>query len=267
MKSIVENTVFPRTRQTIAADLRELGLKEGMTILVHSSLSSIGWVNGGAVAVIQALSDVVTDQGTIVMPSQSTELSDPSEWQYPPVPEEWWNEIRETMPAYSPEYTPTAGMGIIVEVFRTYPGVARSSHPNYSFVAWGKNRDQILQEQSLNFGLGEQSPLGKLYNQTSYVLLLGANFESNTCFHLSEYRIPYKKIVSKGAPMQINGQRVWKEFEDLEYREELFEEIGKGFVAEGSVTTGTIGSAKCHLFSLKEAVDFAQIWLEKNDRK
>lgn len=77
-----------------------------MTVLVHSSLSSIGWVNGGAVAVIQALIDVVTEEGTIVMPSQSVELSDPKEWGNPPVPEEWWDIIRESMPAYNSNYTP-----------------------------------------------------------------------------------------------------------------------------------------------------------------
>ncbi len=88
MKKIVESTTFPRTKQSITEDLKALGLKKGMTVLVHSSLSSIGWVNGGAVAVIQALIDVVTEEGTIVMPSQSVELSDPKEWGNPPVPEE-----------------------------------------------------------------------------------------------------------------------------------------------------------------------------------
>ncbi len=69
--------LFPRTKQSIAEDLKALGLKKGMTVLVIFLLSSIGWVNGGAVAVIQALLDVVTEEGTIVMPSQSVELSGP----------------------------------------------------------------------------------------------------------------------------------------------------------------------------------------------
>ncbi|WP_042461914.1 aminoglycoside N(3)-acetyltransferase [Neobacillus dielmonensis] len=268
MKSLIESTSFPRTRQSIAEDLRALGLSKGMTVMVHSSLSAIGWVNGGEVAVIQALMDVVTEEGTIVMPSQSVELSDPAEWQNPPVPKEWWKVIRETMPAYNADYTPTTrGLGKIVEVFRTYPGVIRSSHPNFSFIAWGKDKNKIIDGQSLNFGLGEQSPLGKLYHLDSYVLLLGANFDSNTCFHLAEYRIPYRKILSKGAPILIEGERVWKGFEDLEFREELFEEIGKDFEQENKVVTNKVGSAHCRLFSLKEAVDFAEAWLKNFDNK
>ncbi|WP_462410525.1 AAC(3) family N-acetyltransferase [Neobacillus sp. Marseille-QA0830] len=268
MKSLIASTSLPRTRQSIAEDLRSLGLTKGMTVMVHSSLSSIGWVNGGEVAVIQALMDVVTDEGTIVMPSQSVELSDPTEWQYPPVPEEWWDVIRETMPAYHEEYTPvTRGLGRIVEVFRTYPGVIRSSHPNFSFIAWGKDKHNIIDHQSLHFGLGEQSPLGKLYHLDSHVLLLGAGFDSNTCFHLAEYRIPYRKVLSKGAPIQVEGKRVWKEFEDLEFREELFEDLGNDFEQENKLLSGKVGSAYCRLFPLKEAVDFAEKWLENFDNK
>ncbi|MDO3660974.1 aminoglycoside N(3)-acetyltransferase [Bacillus sp. C28GYM-DRY-1] len=268
MKSIIENTSLPRTRQSIAEDLKALGLKKGMTVLVHSSLSSIGWVNGGEIAVIQSLMDVVTEEGTIVMPSQSVELSDPSEWQNPPVQREWWNLIRKTMPAYSADYTPTtSAMGRIAEVFRKFPGVIRSSHPNYSFTAWGKGKNQILDCQSLHFGLGEQSPLGKLYQFQSYVLLLGAPFDSNTCFHLAEYRIPYQNILSKGAPVVIEGKRVWKEYQELEFREELFGVIGEDFEKENQILTGKVGSASCRLFSLKKAVDFAEIWLKNYDNK
>jgi aminoglycoside 3-N-acetyltransferase len=111
MKHIVQATSHPRTKDTLKEDLRRLGITPGMTIIVHSSLSSLGWVNGGSVAVVQALIETVTEEGTIVMPSQSVDLSDPSEWGNPAVPREWWETIRETMPAYDPAYTPTSGMG------------------------------------------------------------------------------------------------------------------------------------------------------------
>ena len=51
---IIQQTERPVTRQSIVADLRELGVKPGMTLLVHSSLSSLGWVCGGAQAVLLA---------------------------------------------------------------------------------------------------------------------------------------------------------------------------------------------------------------------
>lgn len=101
----------------------------------------------------------------------------------------------------------------------------------------------------------------------SFVLLLGTGFDSNTCFHLAEYRIPYMKAISKGAPMIVEDKRVWKEYKDLEFREELFEEVGKAFEGKYDIKSGLVGSANSRLFSLKEAVDFAETWFKNYDSK
>jgi aminoglycoside 3-N-acetyltransferase len=81
------NMKHPHTVDSLAAEFRRLGLKEGMTVIVHSSLSSLGFVCGGPVAVVQALMKVVTEEGTLVMPAFSPDYSDPSRWDNPPVPE------------------------------------------------------------------------------------------------------------------------------------------------------------------------------------
>ncbi len=65
------STPSPRTRALLATDLLNAGLTVGMTVMVHSSLSSLGWVCGGPVTVVQALMDVVTTAGTLVMPTHS----------------------------------------------------------------------------------------------------------------------------------------------------------------------------------------------------
>ena len=52
---IIELTRYPNTVNSIYNDLKKLGIGEGDTVLVHSSLSSIGWVCGGTQAVIMAL--------------------------------------------------------------------------------------------------------------------------------------------------------------------------------------------------------------------
>src|SRR5512139_3702101 len=100
----IQSIPSPRTRGSLTVDLHALGLQAGMVVIVHSSLSSIGWVNGGSVAVVQALLDVLTPAGTLIMPAHSGEYSDPSHWQHPPVPEAWWQIIRDTMPAFDPRF-------------------------------------------------------------------------------------------------------------------------------------------------------------------
>jgi aminoglycoside 3-N-acetyltransferase len=67
----------PNTIETLVRDFESIGIKKGMALLVHSSLSSIGWVCGSAVSAIYALEQVLTENGTLVMPTHSSDLSDP----------------------------------------------------------------------------------------------------------------------------------------------------------------------------------------------
>jgi aminoglycoside 3-N-acetyltransferase len=260
---IIRNTSKPRTRQSLSEDLRRLGLKPDMDVIVHSSLSSLGWVNGGAVAVIQALTDVVTSSGTVIMPTHSGEYSDPALWGNPPVPEEWWTIIRETMPAFEPQITPSKGMGIIPEVFRNWPGVVRSTHPAYSFAAWGKNADFIVANQPLDFPMGEQSPLSNLYSLSGYILLLGVGFGNNTSFHLSEYQSGKRTLCNAGAPIIRNGERIWITYKDIEFETEQFELIGRDFEQSGLTVKGFVGSSRAIIFSQRKAVDFALEWINR----
>src|SRR4051794_16906227 len=98
-----------------------------MTVMVHSSLSTLGFVCGGAHTVVQALLDVIGPDGTLMMPTHSGGLSDPAAWGDPPVPETWWETIRATMPAFDATLTPMRSMGAIVDCFRHVPGVRRST--------------------------------------------------------------------------------------------------------------------------------------------
>lgn len=259
----IARTPTPRTRDSLAADLRSLGLAPGMTVLVHSALSQFGWVVGGPVAVVEALLDVLTPAGTLVMPAFSGDLSDPAEWRNPPVPADWVPIIRATMPAYDPRVTPTRGMGRIVDTFRSWPGVVRSDHPTLSFCAWGQHAAAITANHALDFGLGETSPLRRIYDLDGTVLLLGVGFGNNTSFHLSEYRARHRTPTTQGSPIIEHGQRVWKTYQEIRMADELFPSIGADFERAGQVRVGQVGSATAWLFPQRAAVDFAVRWLDQ----
>ncbi|SDL86666.1 aminoglycoside N(3)-acetyltransferase [Sediminibacillus halophilus] len=252
----------PNTRSSLHYQFKELGLKEGMVVIVHSSLRSLGWVCGGPTAVIQALMDSVGKEGTIVMPAQTAENSDPSAWEMPPVPKEWWPVIRDEMPAFDPEYTPTRGMGDIAEAFRSFSGVKRSNHPTYSFTAWGKHAEEIILEQPLTAGFGEGSPLAKIYRLDGFILLLGVGHDSNTSLHLAEHAVPHKKKVEKGTALLEDDKRVWKTYEEIDYDSELFAELGSDYEKTHTVAAAKVGAAEVKLIRQRPMVDYARQWLK-----
>ena len=266
---VVRKTKTLATIESLQAGFEALGIEKGMVLLVHSSLSAMGWVCGGAVAVIIALQEVLGETGTLVMPTHSTDLSDPSQWENPPVPESWWQTIRETMPAYDPDLTPTRSMGKIAETFRKQKDVLRSTHPQSSFCARGPQASSIINNHSLAYGFGEGSPLARIYDLHGSVLLLGVEHSSNTSIHLAEYRanFPTKRVVREGAPISQAGSSVWTTFEDIDVDASDFDHIGADFLrsADGKlVQHGKVGIANCQLIPQRAVVDFAVDWLEKN---
>ncbi|WLD94051.1 aminoglycoside N(3)-acetyltransferase [Alkalihalobacillus sp. AL-G] len=266
-KQLIQDTDYPRTRETLKEDLYSLGIKEGMTVIVHASLKSIGWVNGGAQTVIHALMDAVTEEGTLILQAHSAHLTDPEEWENPPIPDSWWETVRKTMPPFDPKTTPTYKIGQIPELFRTFPDVFRSNHPVMSVASWGKNAKAITQDHLLDYGFGDGSPLAKAYDLDASVLFIGTGFDTHTSLHLAETQSGVRKQVKKGAPILIKGQHVWKTYDEIEYDDEDFEAIGTAYKKVAEIKKGKIGSAHSMLFNQKDSVDFASDWLKENRNK
>jgi len=263
-KEAIDRAVLPATRESLRADLERLSLQPSMTVMVHSSLSTLGFVCGGAHTVVQALLDVIGPEGTLMMPTHSGDLSDPAEWGDPPVPETWWETIRATMPAFDATLTPTRSMGAIVECFRHVPGVRRSNHPTVSAAAVGPNATALVAGHELAFGLGESSPQARLYDLDGWVLLLGVSHANNTSLHLGEYRAdwPDKPWTRHSSPVTIDGERRWVTYDDLEEGSADFHLIGADFAATGSETTGVVGAGTGRLCRARDIVDFGTRWIQ-----
>ena len=175
----------PKTESSLRRDLVTIGVTREMTLLVHSSLSSIGWVVGGPPTVVRALLHVVGERSTVVMPAATPHCTDPATWSSPRVPEAWLAKVREHLPIFDPRTTPSA-RGAICETFRKWPNTLRSNHPVESVCARGVAASTIVSEHPLAFSEGRGGPFEKLYDLDCWVLLVGVGFNRCTALHFAE---------------------------------------------------------------------------------
>lgn len=250
----------------IKTALKEVGLEKGQAVMVHTSLSSLGYVCGGAQSVIEALLEGVGEDGTIMMPTQSWKNLDPKRGVYWQEPEEWWSVIRENIPAYDKQITPTNTMGAVAEMFRQWPGTHRSDHPARSVAAWGHYAQYLTENHDLSDIFGDSSPVGRLYELDGYVLLIGVGYDKNTSLHLADVRADYpgKHTVIESSAIQINGQRIWKSYETLAVDGEDFSAIGEAFEQTGQVRHAPLGNGILSMMRQRALIDFAVEWIGEN---
>ena len=201
------------------------------------------------------------------MPAHSGDYSDPGLWENPPVPEAWQEYIRETMPAWRADLSPTRGVGSIPEVFRSMAGVRRSSHPQVSFSAFGPHADFITAGHRLDSDLGEGSPLARLYDLEAGILMLGTGYDTCTSLHLAEHRAswPDKCRVRQGAPIIKDDRRQWVWFDIVDTDTDDFADRGADFEKDkpDSFAAATVGLAQCRLVAIRVLVDYAVPWFAR----
>ncbi|MFE5582660.1 aminoglycoside N(3)-acetyltransferase [Kitasatospora sp. NPDC056531] len=235
-----------------------MGVRPGTVLHVQASLRALGPVEGGAGGVVDALSEALGPDGTLVAFTATPENSSTSRIYQSAVAGLSAAEVaahQARMPRFDPATTPASPtVGALSEEIRTRPGALRSSHPQTSWVALGPSAAEITAHHPLTSHLGPDSPLGRLYDLDARVLQLGVGMARFTAFHLADLRQPgvqvreYRCVAPEG----------WITFQAPDLDDVHFADLGTRVLAAATgVTTARLGTADCRLVPMREAVDLA----------
>ncbi|WP_150272726.1 AAC(3) family N-acetyltransferase [Paenibacillus tepidiphilus] len=152
------------TKETLIAQLQQLGINREGTLLVHSSMKSLGQVEGGADTVLDALSEYMKD-GLLVLPTHT------------------WSYINAENPRFYVDRSPVC-VGILPELFRKRPEVVRSWHPTHSVAALGRDAAEFTSgDHRFDTPCARGSAWGKLLGRQATILLVGVDLRRNTFIH------------------------------------------------------------------------------------
>ena len=225
------------SKKRIVEGLDELGLRAGDAVIVHSSLSSFGRVEGGAETVVDALLEVLTARGTLVVPTFSWSVYDGD--------------------PFDPQQTPSS-VGKVTEAVRERPDAIRSLHPTHSVAAIGRLAEVITKGHEKVHATGRGSPFFKLLQANGKVLLLGTDQTSNSMIHLAEELagVPYVGRSEEVGVRTARGKVVRKRI--------YGPGCSRGFATvdpvlreEGAIIEKLIGECRARLMNARAVVDAA----------
>ncbi len=221
----------------IVADLQALSVRAGDVLLVHSSLRSLGHVEGGATTVIAALLEAMGPSGTLLMPCLS------------------YTTVHAQQPVFELENTPCC-VGTIPETFRCWPGVLRSIHPTHSVCGLGPQAHALLAHHHEDTTpCGPRSPYRLLREAGGRVLMLGCSTRCNTSMHGVEElldpprmlgdALAYQIILPDRSMMLMNVRR--HAFQGWDQRYDRLEPLLKA----PELLEGQVLAARCHLIDAR----------------
>ncbi len=248
------------TKERIIDDLRELGAREGDTLLVHASMRAIGKVEGGADTMVDALLEVLGPEGTLLTPAFNAGNR---------VPEKWATADIRSLPAlYSNSDTPEFVEGISLGQVGALAGRvharsdSRGSHPTLAFSALGRNAAFLTGDAPFHYPLGTNSPLARLHQLNGGILLVGVDQTVNASLHLAENwaDAPYSR---RKAMIRMPDQTAM-EMEGSPECSAGFAKIEPVLRQARILRTGYIGNAPSHLMRAQYVVSMAMEMIRGN---
>jgi aminoglycoside N3'-acetyltransferase len=239
------------TYEDIVNALGKLGLHKGLIVEVHSSLSKVGFVEGGAVTVINALMDVIGITGTIVMSAYRVSLP------LPLTEEEKAIGLTAKVRILDEDTDCNSGMGIVSDTFRHWPGTVMGKGIN-RVCAWGK--DAVLLSEGYD----------QLIKADGCVLLMGVDINRCSSMHTAENKVklPDQLKALHDLPEEIRKmypENNWYvEYSDPQKQahhhgwDKVWQEAKK----RNLFKQGVIGNATSYFFRAKPVVDIYEFMLK-----
>jgi len=237
------------TKQDIINGLLDLGLKSGDEIEVHSSLSSFGYVEGGAGTVISALKEAVGENGSIFMPALrlSKEL---------PLTERDKLLGITTKIQILPEDCKHTAMGIIADTFRQMPDTI-TNEGIFRISAWGKSAREV------------KDGLQYLIHNGGKALMLGVDIYKLTAMHYVEELLPVD--INNYFPLSDKINRIYPSdkwiIEAGNFPVKPWYTIQNMAYEKGVIKDGLIGNSKVMFFDIWDVVDLYEQELKNNPYK
>lgn len=250
----MKNNSNSMTQNVLMRELTDLGVKRGDMLIVHSSLKSLGYVEGGALSVINSILDIIGAEGTLIVPTLTGKREDSSKC--PPV----FN-VLET-----PCWT-----GIIPETVRKLKEAKRSLHPTHSVSAIGHEKDYVTcGHQFSGSPCDMRSPYFLNAINNGHILLIGVDQESNTSIHSCEElaQVPYhlQTDVTAAYVTDYAGEkiRIENRLHNWEKPETDFNKLDALYLETGIMKMKQIGNAEVRYIDAGKMFTFTIDLLKKN---